>query len=235
MHPGPAGDNVDDRVRDRQERRDHHGGPGELAAPPVHAAHVLGPAIALAGQQRDDALAPEPARPPVEQIEFHQPGDRGEEYHQQRPVPDAGERRGRDDGLGAPIQHFEQHRMGTNQGGTERQQRVVVKSAQRDAGPQQDVDAARPPGPGNPRVIPRPPPVLRSIGLRLRRLRRLLGVPGLGTSADPRLLFHHVNVYRIASNSIFGRTGRGNSSQARSPSPGRRDMPGVRHDDHRDR
>ena len=155
-HPGPAGDDVDDRGGDGQELGDHHGGPGELAAPALDARHVAAAAVAPAGQQRDDPLAPQPACPPVEHVELHQPGDGGQQHHDQRPVPDPDEGRGGDDGRGVPVQHLEQHRMGADQRGHERQQGPVVDAAEHDAGPAQDVDPARPPGPRYPRVIPGP-------------------------------------------------------------------------------
>ena len=63
--------------------------------------------------------------------------------HDQRSVPDAGERRGRDDRLGAPVQQLGHHRMGTDQRCPERQQRPVVDAAEHDAGPAQDVDPPR--------------------------------------------------------------------------------------------
>ena len=154
-HPGPAGDDEDDRVGDGQERGDHHGGPGELAAPAPHPAHVLGPAVASAGQQRDDAFAPQPARPPVERIELHYPGDGGQQHHDQRPVPDPGERRGGDDRLGTPVQQLQQDRMGADQGGAERQHGPVEDAAERDAGPAQDVGPPRLAGPRHPRVVQR--------------------------------------------------------------------------------
>src|SRR5262249_42546086 len=80
-------DGEDDRAGDGQEGGDHHGGPGELAAPALHAGHVLGPAVTPAAQQRDDALAPQPARPPEERIELYQPEEGGQQHHDQRPVP----------------------------------------------------------------------------------------------------------------------------------------------------
>ncbi len=156
-HPGPARDDVDDRVRDRQEGGDHHRWPGEPGAPPVHASHVPGPSVAAAGKQRDDALPPQPARPPVERMELHQPWDCGEQHHGPRPVAHLGERRAGDDSLGAPVQQHEQHRVGADQRGAERQQRPVVDPAEHDPGPAGDVHCPRAPGPRRPRVLPRAP------------------------------------------------------------------------------
>ena len=191
-HPGPAGDDVDDRAGDGQEVGDHHGGPGELAAPAVHAVHVLGPAVAPPGQQRDDALAPQPARPPVERVELHQPGDGGQQHHDQRAVPDPGERGGGDDPLGAPVQQHEQHRVGADQGGAERQHRVVEDAAERDAGPAQDVRQPRLAGPRHPGVVKRGP-LLSPVGGYLNRFRH-------------SLLVHQATLQPITGISIFGRT-----------------------------
>src|SRR5947208_2532385 len=192
-HPGPARDDVDDRVGDGQELGDDHGRPGELAAPALHPGHVLVPAVAPAAEQDDHPLAPEPARPPVERIELHDPDEGGQQHHDKRPVPDPGERGGGDDPLGAPVQQHKEHRMGADEGGAERQHRPVEDAAEHDARPAQDVGPPRLAGPRDPRIVKRLlllVLLLAPVGGYLDRLRH-------------RLVVHQDTLQRIAGNSTL--------------------------------
>src|ERR1700722_10141901 len=100
-HPRPPGHRVDDRARDWQEHRDDYRRPREPAAPAVHPGDELLPAPALPltspGEEVEYLLAPQPAGPPVDDVELHQAWNRGEQDDDQRAVPHAGERRGRHD------------------------------------------------------------------------------------------------------------------------------------------
>ncbi len=115
------------------------------------------PALPLAppGEEVDDPLAPQPAGPPVDDVELHQPGDRGEQHHDERAVPHARERRGRHDRLGRPVQQHADHRVRADQARPPRQDRQVVQAAEGDRRPARDVDPARLALPGQPGVAPR--------------------------------------------------------------------------------
>src|SRR5262252_9513355 len=102
VYPSPASQDKDDRPGNGEEGTDQHGRPGELAAGPLRTRHVFIRALA-AEQGLDEPLAPQPPRPPVQDVELHQPWNRGQQHHRQRAVPDSGERGSRNDGLGAAI------------------------------------------------------------------------------------------------------------------------------------
>jgi hypothetical protein len=127
------------------------------------------------GPQHDDALAPQPARPPVHRIDQHQADKSREQHHHQRPVPDPGERRRGHDRLGRPVQQLQHDRVGADQPGPERQQQQVVQAAERDGRPAGDVGRPRLAGPRQPRIAERLRPFLaRSLGrLRTRGFRAL--------------------------------------------------------------
>ena len=145
---------IDDRVGNRQERGDHDHGPGEPGPPPFDPVDVALPAISAAGQQRDRALSPQLARPPVQRIELHDARNGGEQHYQQRSVPDPRERGGDHDRLRGAVQHLQQDRVGADQLGPERQHQEEVQPAQRDGCPTGDVRRAGPSGPRQPWVIP---------------------------------------------------------------------------------
>src|SRR4029077_19392298 len=155
--------------------------------------HVLVPAVAPAAEQGDHPLAPETPRPPVERIELHDPDDGGQQHHDHRPVPDPGERGGGDDPLGAPVQQHKEHRVGADEGGTERQGRPVEDAAEHDARPAQDVGPPRLAGPRYPRVVKR------------LLLLVLLLAPGGGYLDRFRhsLVVHQDTLQRIAGNSTL--------------------------------